>query len=51
MGYTANPRDFIHENDRKALDALKQELEDHPQRFSSWFLIAAPRVLAMVGGV
>lgn len=23
MGYTANPRDFIHENDRKALDALK----------------------------
>ncbi len=34
-----------------ALDALKQDLEQHPQRFSSWFLIAAPRVLAMVGGV
>jgi isopentenyl-diphosphate delta-isomerase len=30
------------------LDALKQELEQHPRRFSAWFLIAAPRVLAMV---
>lgn len=30
------------------LDELKAEIEAHPQRFSSWFLIAAPRVLAMV---
>ena len=25
---------------------LKQEMEEHPERFSSWFMIAAPKVLA-----
>ena len=27
-------------------DQLKQEMEEHPQRFSSWFMIACPKVLA-----
>ena len=29
------------------LAKLKQELEEEPQKFSTWFLIAAPRVLQM----
>lgn len=29
-----------------AFEDLKQEMEKHPQRFSSWFMIAAPKVLA-----
>lgn len=29
-----------------AFDDLKQEMEAYPQRFSSWFMIAAPKVLA-----
>ena len=29
-----------------SFDKLKQEMEEHPERFSSWFMIAAPKVLA-----
>ena len=29
------------------LEQLKRELEEEPQKFSAWFLIAAPRVLNM----
>lgn len=30
------------------LDVLQKEMESNPQSFSTWFLIAAPRVLAYV---
>ena len=29
------------------MEQLKKELEEEPQKFSTWFLIAAPRVLEM----
>jgi isopentenyl-diphosphate delta-isomerase len=29
------------------LKQLKKELEEEPQKFSAWFLIAAPRVLEL----
>ena len=32
------------------LDELKAEMEAHPHRFSSWFMIAAPRVMDMLRG-
>ena len=30
------------------LEELQREMEEYPQRFSAWFLIAAPRVMSFV---
>ena len=40
--------DEIMESRWIALDDLQKELEEKPETFSSWFLIAAPRVIAYV---
>ena len=40
--------DEIMESRWIALDDLQKELEEKPETFSTWFLIAAPRVIAYV---
>lgn len=30
------------------LDELQRQLQEHPENFSAWFLIAAPKVLAII---
>lgn len=43
---TVNPEEVM-ETRWVELETLKKELEEEPQKFSTWFLIAAPRVLQM----
>jgi isopentenyl-diphosphate delta-isomerase len=43
---TINPKEIM---DTRWIDLgqLQKELQEEPQKFSAWFLIAAPRVLKM----
>lgn len=44
--FTPNPQEIM-ETRWIELEQLKHELEEEPQKFSTWFLIAAPRVLEL----
>lgn len=49
-GIAPNPEEMM-DSRWVDLDELQKELETSPQKFSAWFLIAAPRVIAHVKAI